>query len=185
MRAASFGIICALAFGGCATANTAPDNRAYGASSNYAQNIGDILNAQGYAAIPLRRVSSGLDTLRVRVNGSQGTFLLDTGASNSVIDTRALPRFKITSRDLRRSDMAIGAGGEVRLSSYVISGFSVQGQTFPLPEVSATDLSPVITGFARDTGIRLDGIIGQDVMIAFDGVVDTKNRTLFLRRPQN
>lgn len=142
-----------------------------------------MLRAQGYIAIPLRRIGAGLDTVRLGINGTQGTFLLDTGASNSVIDTRAVPKFKITSGDLLGSDVAIGAGGDIRLSSYRVSGLMLQSQNFPFAYISATDLSNVVSAFARDTGIKLDGIIGQDVMIAFDAVIDTQNRTLYLRRP--
>ena len=174
--------IAAFALAGCASANT-HDNAATSQGPAYTQNIESVLRAQGYIAVPLRRIGTGLDTVKLGINGAQGTFLLDTGASNSVIDTRAVPKFKITSGDLLGSDVAIGAGGEVRLSSYRVSGLTLQGQSFPFSYISATDLSNVVSAFARDTGIRLDGIIGQDVMIAFDAVIDTQNRTLYLRRP--
>ena len=112
------------------SANTGPTSSSPKAAA-YAQNIGSLLRSEGYIAVPLRRIGSGLDTVKLGINGAQGTFLLDTGASNSVIDTRAVPKFKISSRDLRGSDVAIGAGGEVRLSSYRVSGLTLQGQAFP------------------------------------------------------
>lgn len=152
-------------------------------TSTSAGSIGALLGAQGYLAVPLRRIGAGLDTFTLGMNGAQGIFLLDTGASHSVINQRAAPKFKLTSRDLRGSEIAIGAGGDVALSSYRISGLTVQGQNFPFTDISATDLTHVVNAFSRDTGITLDGIIGQDVLVAFDGVIDTKNRTLYLRRP--
>ncbi len=167
----------ALAFTGCATQAQSPLPR-----SNAAQDLDSLLRAQGYTAISLRRVGNGLDTVSMRVNGAMGTFLLDTGASNSVIDQRALSQFRISRSSLLRSDTAIGAGGDVTLSSYAISGLTINGRDFGLKQISAADLSSVISAFGRDTGIRLDGIIGQDVMIGFDGVIDTKSRTLFLRQ---
>lgn len=178
------GLICAAALASCAntSANTSSSRSAPKAAVS-AQEIGPILQAQGYIAVPMRRVGAGLDTVKLGINGVQGTFLLDTGASNSVIDTRVVPKFRISVLDLRGSDTAIGAGGEVRLSAYKVSGLTLQGQKFPFSIISATDLSNVVSTFARDTGIQLDGIIGQDVMIAFDGVIDIKNRTLYLRLP--
>ena len=169
-------LIGTLVFAGCATPAQSQQPR-----SAASQDLASLLRAQGYTPIALRRVGNGLDTVSMRVNGAMGTFLLDTGASNSVIDKRALPQFKIASQNLLRSETAIGAGGDVTLSSYAISGLSINGRNFALKQISAADLSPVIFALARDTRIRLDGIIGQDVMIAFDGVIDTKSRTLFLR----
>ena len=166
------------ALGSCATAQSAIPP-AYSA-----QDIGEILTANGYTAIALQRIPSGLDIVTLQINGVEGRFLLDTGASNSVINSRALSRFKISSGDILNSDSAIGFGGEIAISSYKISGLTINGRNFPLPQISATDLTPAISALASTSGIRLDGVIGQDVMIRFDGVIDTKNRTLFLRRPQ-
>lgn len=176
MRLKTLCLVCTLAFAGCATQ---AQSQSSAASS---QSLSRLLLAQGYMPVPLRRVGNGLDTVTMRVNGSAGTFLLDTGASNSVIDSRLLPKFNISPQSLRSSDRAIGAGGDVRISSYTISGLSFNRQNFPLREISAADISSVIFAFQRDTGIKLDGIIGQDVMISFDGVIDTKSRTLFLRQ---
>lgn len=173
--------IAAFALASCA--NTAAVSAPQTQTSALSQDIGSVLRAQGFIAVPLRRVGAGLDTLKLDINGVKGTFLLDTGASNSVIDKRAVTRFNISPLDLRGSEVAIGAGGEVSLSSYKITGLTLQNQTFPFSRISATDLSHVVNTFAKDTSITLHGIIGQDVMIAFDAVIDTEKRTLYLRRP--
>ena len=172
-----------VAFALASCANTAAVNAPQAQTSALSQDIGSVLRAQGFIAVPLRRVGAGLDTLKLDINGAKGTFLLDTGASNSVIDKRAVSRFNISPLDLRGSEIAIGAGGQVSLASYKITGLTLQNRTFPFRRISATDLSHVINTFAKDTSITLDGIIGQDVMIAYDGVIDTENRTLYLRRP--
>jgi len=176
MRIKALCVICALIFAGCATQAQSQS------SAVSTQSLSRLLLNQGYMPVPLRRVGNGLDTVTLSINGAAGTFLLDTGASNSVIDSRLLPKFRIAPQNLRRSDTAIGAGGDVTLSSYSITGLTFNRKNYPLREISTADISSIISAFQRDTGIKLDGIIGQDVMISFDGVIDTKSRTLFLRQ---
>ena len=157
-------------------------NNGVNTSAVYAMDIGEFLAAKGYHPIRLRRAASGLDFVSLKLNGTRGLFLLDTGASNSVLHNALLTRYGISANSGIASETAIGAGGEVRLSAHVISGLELGGHTFALPQISATDLSVIISALSREQGVRIDGIIGQDLLILHGGVVDVAGERLFLRK---
>ena len=124
---------------------------------------------------------SGLDIVTGSLNGRPITLLLDTGASNTVIDSAGLRRWGLDPKTSVFTETAFGAGGKVQLFTHAISGLEFNRQKFALPRINATDLSEIIQALSQDFGVKIDGVLGQDFMITHDAVIDVPRRSLFLR----
>jgi predicted aspartyl protease len=74
----------------------------------------DTLALEGYSSIALTRLKTGHLTLKARINGVPGRFVLDTGAGRSVIESARREKFRLARLD-RTTAVATGAGGSVAL----------------------------------------------------------------------
>jgi predicted aspartyl protease len=102
-------------------------------------------------------LTNNLVVVPVRVNGSQPLpFIVDTGASSSVIDPRPARDLKLT---LRGDTTASTGGGNVNASA--INGVTLQIGDLSLPNLNivAIDLS----GLAAGLGQPIAGILGYDL----------------------
>lgn len=148
-----------------------------------AQTLSEALAASGYSSIPLKRLRIGVETVALRINGQMGLFVLDTGASLTVIDSRRLAKFGIDSGAPLNSTTAIGAGGGVLVSSYGVKTIGFGNHIYSIDRISAADMSAVNASFVKDTGISVDGVLGHDVLSHLDAVIDLGSGRLFLRKP--
>jgi predicted aspartyl protease len=147
------------------------------------QSLERTLESQGYIALPLRRLRIGVETVSLRINGKTGLFVLDTGASLTIIDRSRLGKFNIAQNAPLSSTNAIGAGGSVVVSSYPVRSIGFGSNEFDIKRISSADMSAVNASFTKDTGLSVDGVLGHDVLSHFGAVIDLGQGRLFLRRP--
>lgn len=146
------------------------------------QDLEAYLGQHGYSRVALSKLTSGHETLRVTINGVEGVFVLDSGAGASVVDNASLVKFALApSTD--QAEMATGAGGEIAVVRYPVQSLSVGDVALDLAEVRGMDLSGVVNALKSATGAEIDGVIGQDVLTRFSGVIDVRAQALFLRKP--
>jgi predicted aspartyl protease len=116
--------------------------------------------AQVSAAAPLIVVP-------VRVNGvGRLRFLLDTGASHSCVTPRLVKRLGLTAHG---DAMALGAGGELKLSLARIDSLSVGKATVKSLTVAIVDIDHVAKLVKK-----VDGVLGNDFMRRFVVTLDYK-----------
>jgi hypothetical protein len=111
--------------------------------------------------VPFHTVS-GLILLDGRLNGHPATFLLDTGANNSVMDYRAagFPALKL---DALRSTGSAGAEGSCTVREVKLS---LERRSWLNRRVCVMDLSDA----SKRMGVTIDGFIGTDVLAEFSAV---------------
>ena len=135
---------------------------------------------QGQAQVALQVQSArSLYKIPVTIQTQRFSFLLDTGASNTVIDHQAARRLKLQGKTI-----------PANLLGYLAIGQQPSNQT---PLIYA--LPPILLGQAKVTqltGIGLstraapfssDGILGLDFLSQFDLIISPKSRSLTLLRP--
>ncbi|PIZ08989.1 MAG: acid protease, partial [Flavobacteriaceae bacterium CG_4_10_14_0_8_um_filter_34_31] len=54
-----------------------------------------FLEAKGFKRIALKRINTNHFEFKAKVNGIKGSFILDTGASNTCIGTDSISHFKL------------------------------------------------------------------------------------------
>ena len=91
------------------------------------------------------------------------TFILDTGASKSIIDDGAAIRLGFDLKRLRAGDRLMTAGGGVNSKILKLPKFSLFGKDLVNFEVNVLKIPPQITYFA-------DGLIGMDFLLQFENI---------------
>lgn len=91
------------------------------------------------------------------VNGKKAIFLIDTGATVSLIDKNKVKTFGLI-KGRRYNGNLIGAGGDIE-DCYVCNSFvELQGKT--ISQFLLTDISNIVDSIRRETGYEILGIIG-------------------------
>lgn len=133
----------------------------------------------GWRAVPLTKLKTGHETLRVTVNGVEGLFVLDSGASGSVIDARVADKYRL-GRPVERGD-GTGIGGRFAVYRVAITSLRIGEVALPVDRLNRAEIAHVVDTLARLAGVQVDGIIGQDVLTRFGGIIDVGRQQLYLR----
>ena len=111
---------------------------------------------------------AGHALLAMRIDHRQAWFILDTGAERSLLTPGAVRRLKL-KLDPWVGTTSVGIGGSERHANALVPRLTLGGmklrQTFRLPEISFS--VGAIPG-ARGTGVRVDGLLGRDVLARYD-----------------
>ncbi|WP_341710914.1 retropepsin-like aspartic protease [Erythrobacter sp.] len=142
--------------------------------------IGTFLTKQGYQAVQLTKVSSGHELIEVAINGRTGLFVLDSGASGTVIHTASLHKYLDDTGANAAVRNGFGAGGEVQISRHAIDSFEINGVPYQLTSIASIDLRHVVDGLQARAGVTVDGVIGQDLLTSFNGIIDVSKSRLYL-----
>lgn len=140
-----------------------------------------FLSRQGYHQLLLEKYDTGHFVFTVSVNHVQGRFILDTGASHTIVDETKKDRFLLLTEDCEKKGS--GVGGEV-FQTQVSNGNTVSfssalclaGQT-----VYVMPLHHVNAAFQKFGLQQVDGVLGADVLLQGDAILDYKEQTLFLK----
>lgn len=155
-------------------AGPAPDYR-----PGEAGTVDHALCLLGFAAVPVREVSTGHHLVEATINGRTGEFVLDTGANMTVIDRSNLARFGLSPASRDPGDaIGIGAGG--RASRVPVDGFAIGPVEIRQNRVVSSDLGQLLIVLSRASGRTVDGIIGQDVLGEHRAIIDVARPMLYL-----
>jgi predicted aspartyl protease len=119
---------------------------------------------------------SGHLGLPVDVNGERLSFVLDTGATRSVLDAGVVERLSLPVTEAKARAYGIGVE-EAALQIARLESLEVGPIALGLRNLFSIDLNPG-TGVDRPV---IHGLIGGEVMTLFSGVIDYRNRRLYLK----
>lgn len=144
------------------------------------ENYKDWLKKERFKSVAFKMARTNHLFARVKVNGVWGDFILDTGASNSCIDFNYVEKFGLitTSSETKAS----GAGGnglftevsynnEIQLGRWKTKGFNLV----------LLDLSHVNNALTEYKTKNVHGIIGSDVFIHANAIIDYKDKLIYLK----
>ena len=150
-----------------------------GCSSTGPFSLQETLEAQGYVVIPLRKLPTGHEVVSVTINGSEGLFVLDSGAGASVVHSEYAASFGLT-KPVGSGREGTGAGGAIRLNTFAVSAFALNGVPLPVSSVMVTNIGSVVSALKAAAGVDVKGVIGQDVLTKHSGIIDVRGQKLFL-----
>lgn len=121
--------------------------------------------------------------VEARLNGKSAYFLIDTGSDISILnkDDRHEYGFRLfTQKADNHNSVGVGVGVGGKTSAF-IDTHRVQlelGSTRINTRYMAYDLSAIVQGIHKNTGIEIAGIIGSDVMKRYGIIVDFRNKQI-------
>jgi len=113
------------------------------------------------------------------INGIEAILIIDTGASNCVLDVGNAQKFGLTP------DLAYGNESAVGLGSDKINSSLSRAELFELGDFKLKhfpfvllDLKIINDTFRKTGSGRIDGIIGTDLLLAGNALIDYKSATI-------
>jgi hypothetical protein len=140
-----------------------------------------ILKQKGYVKIPFALSKTNHLLIKASINKKNGVFILDTGASNSCIDFSDIDFFDLKAVD--SNHLATGAGSNempTKLShenEIKIGKWSIHDHT-----IIAMDLSHVNYALKQFKAKPVKGILGADILMAGEALIDYANSFLYLKQ---
>jgi predicted aspartyl protease len=140
-----------------------------------------VLEEQGYQALQLRPSATG----HLHTSGALGDrlveVLVDTGASNTVIDLALARELGLALTPVRERGAGVGettvAVDRVAGAKFSVGGLRVEGDVF------AMDLSTINAALAARGVPPFQAVLGGDSMRKLDAILLYRENTLLLRVP--
>ncbi len=134
-----------------------------------------------YIPIPFKVTRTNHLLINASINGVKGKFILDTGASNSCVDFDNIDHFKLTASASKTK--AAGAGAVGMMTKVATDNLLKIGRwKFSSFHLVVFDLSHVNTALTQHKAKPVQGIIGADVLMQGEAVIDYSNNLLYLKK---
>lgn len=144
------------------------------------ENLQEILKKDGYKRIRFKVSKTQHLFIKAKINGIIGDFILDTGASNSCIDFSSKEFFVLTASASATKASGAGANGMFTQVTYdnqlQLGRWKCASFNFVL-----LDLSHVNTALIEYKVKTVHGIIGADVLLKGEAIIDYKNKFLYIK----
>ena len=128
----------------------------------------------------MERVKSKADNrliIEAEMNGNNGCFLVDTGASVGLISKRIEKDFKL-KKGRKYGGTLIGAGGEIKNVFHCDTPANFKGRI--IPQFLFADIDNVIKSIRRETGVEIVGIISLPQMSIIGMNIDVNSQEVWL-----
>lgn len=140
----------------------------------------DFLLEQGYSKIKLKLLKSNHFELKAKINNIKGRFILDTGASNTLVDNNALNMFNL---NIEATDIKVTGAGATNMDSKVSKKNTVKIGKWENKKtvIVLFSLIHVNNGLSSLDIEPINGIIGTDVLKKGKAIIDYEKKYLYLK----
>lgn len=143
--------------------------------------LAKFLKKKDYIRIKLQYTNTNHFKLKAKINGLKGSFILDTGASNTCIGTEFSEKFKLDTKI--SENKATGAG------TTAIDTFTSEANTIKIGKWFKKDIAFVLIDLGHINAAliahyskTIDGIIGADILKKSKAIIDYKKNILYLKK---
>lgn len=144
------------------------------------ENLYDTLKQKGYKRIKFKLSKTQHLLIKGKINGVEGRFILDTGASNSCVGFEGIEQFNLLASDSEIK--AAGAGGIGMLTQASMKNKLNLGRwTDKDFAIVIFDMSHVNEALRQYKAKPVHGIIGADVLMKGKAIIDYYNHCFYLK----
>ena len=140
-----------------------------------------FLKSKNYSKTPLLLTATNHFEIQAKINGINGRFILDTGASNTCIGFDKIDFFKLTSKESKIKAAGAGATNMETLIS-TKNTIEIGSWEFKKLKIVLFDLIHVNEALIAHKALPVDGIIGADILKKGDAIIDYKKKYVFLKQ---
>jgi hypothetical protein len=112
----------------------------------------------------------------VGINGQWVRLVVDTGAERTTISDAAANRLGLP-HDPKHTTLSMGIGGATTTTDVTVDRLVMGGVRFPADHIAIGTFK-----LQTERGLNADGLLGADILLAFDMDIDVPGRTLTLYR---
>ena len=138
-----------------------------------------LLNKK-YTKIPLVLTQTNHFEIMAKINGINGRFILDTGASNTCIGLDRIKFFKLTSKE---SEVKAAGAGATNMETLISTKNKIEIGNWKSRKIEIVlfDLIHINEALTTHNALPVDGIIGADILKKAKAVIDYGKRCVYLK----
>jgi len=141
--------------------------------------LNKFLKSKGYSSVKLIFLVTKHYLIEAKVNGIDGTFILDTGASNSCICTSLEDKFKVISKESK--EKASSANSEMTNTKISKRNTIQIGKWEDKINLISFDMNHINNALSQKKVSPIDGILGADILKKSKAVIDYESNKLYLK----
>ena len=140
----------------------------------------EFLLPQGYIKIKLKFTKTNHFEIKANINGVNGRFILDTGASNSCVGFDSVKEFNLKVED---SEVKAAGAGAVDMLTQLSKKNVIKIGKWKRDKVALIlfNLTHVNTALTNHDSNPVDGIIGADILKKGKAIIDYQKKYLYLK----
>ena len=144
------------------------------------EELQDFLKGKKYKKIKFKVLKTQHLLIIAKINGIKGKFILDNGASTSCVGFESIDRFLL---DAEISDTKAAGAGGTGMETQIAKNNEIQlgrwnDRRFHLV---VFDMSHVNEALKQYKTKPVDGIIGADILLKGEAIIDYSNHYLYLK----
>lgn len=144
------------------------------------EDLQDFLQKKKYKKVKFKVLKTQHLLITAKINGIKGSFILDTGASNSCVGLEGIEKFQLNTEISDTKAAGAGATGmETQLSKSNLA--QLNRWKFDSLNLVIFDMFHVNLALKQYKMKPVDGIIGADVLLQGKGIIDYYNHYLYLK----
>lgn len=140
----------------------------------------EFLLKKGFKRIKLKFTETDHFAVQARINGIEGRFILDTGASSTCVDFSRVKFFNLFAKN---SHVKAAGAGATNMLTKVSEDNKIKIGDWSKENIDVVvfDLSHVNSALVDHDAEEVDGIIGADILKKAKAVIDYKQKALYLK----
>lgn len=144
-------------------------------------NLKDFLLGLDYIRVKLKLTKTNHFEIKASINGVNGLFILDTGASNSCVGFEAIEKFQL--KKVKDSKILAASAGATDMITQISKKNKLKIGQLKIDNTSLVlfDLSHINTALTNHKSKPVDGIIGGDILKKVKGIIDYNKKYLYLK----
>jgi predicted aspartyl protease len=144
------------------------------------KDLQDFLKGKKYKKIKFKVLKTQHLLIKASINEVKGNFILDTGASNSCVGFESIERFVL---DAQISEHKAAGAGATGMETQLAKNNTVQLGRWKNKKLHLVvfDLSHVNQALTQYKIKPVDGILGADILLKGDAIIDYSNHCLYLK----
>ena len=138
-----------------------------------------FLKDKKYHSIKLKRTVTNHSEIKAKINGVEGIFILDTGASNTCVGIDEIEKFSLETED---SEHKAAGAGTLEIDTQISKNNKLKIGKYKEKDFTLVliDLSHINNALKKQHAKEINGIIGADVLEKANAVIDYKKKKLYL-----
>lgn len=140
-----------------------------------------LLKEKKYIRIPLKTIVTNHLEIQAKINGVEGSFILDTGASNSCVGIDLIDFFKLNTEE---SEIKAAGAGAIDMATLTSENNVLEIANWKTIKSNLVlfDLSHVNTALTQHKADEVHGIIGADILEKGKALIDYNKKVLYLKK---
>ena len=146
---------------------------------NLNKKLDNLLRKQGYIKIPFEIYKSGHLIFDILLNEKKAKFLIDTGASGTILTIESIEKFSLKIEETEESGTGAGSTN-LAMQKSINNTLVFKDIEIEELDLFVMDLSHVNNSFIEIKHETIDRVIGADILNTYNCVIDYKGNNFYI-----